>query len=326
MSLQKAAAKCPFCQTEQAPRFVLDKVNENGSFSLYHCQNCGGEYFAPFFHPGGDWYEKGDPYNVKESFSPRDLHCYHKYFLSNQIELEGKAVLEFGCGTGEFLAELAKHGADVYGVDIDNSAIAIARSAFSLNNLFPMSIGDFVKNPPRAEFDYLTMFEVFEHVDNPIDILQSAHRLLKNGGKIFISIPSRDRIFLNFSGWDFPYHHLSRWDGQSFTTILKLNGFSDVKVSYINRYNQLRELFLEILADKFHFKSARKFKQDDGSNKVSIKPSLKQKTKQTILRLVYPLARFIGVKMLPNILAVIFYPVLLVFYPKSGVMFFEARK
>ena len=330
MSLQPPESKCPFCQSAQSPRFILDKVNQNGRFSLYHCPCCGGEYFTPFKHPGEQWYEEVDSYNIKENFQPREIHSYHKKFLELHPDLAGMAVLELGCGTGEFLAELQKRGADTYGVDIDKTAIEIAQRSFGLPHLYAMSIEDFCSQPPRQDFDYVVMFEVFEHVYNPVAILQSAYQLLRDGGKLAMSTPSRERIFANWANWDYPYHHLSRWDGSAIKNILELNGWRNIHITYINRYHQLRELFLDILAAKLHFRSARKFKVDNNQGNSSstskTQSNIGATIKRYLIKTIYSLVRFIGVVLLPNLLALIFYPILIVFYPRSGIMYLEAEK
>ncbi len=322
MPLKEANQPCPFCREANKPKFIKDIKNKDGQFSLYHCPNCQGQYWAPFSHPGGEWYEKGDSYNVKNEFKPRHIHGYHEYFLKHHPQLTDQYILDLGCGTGEFLNETKKLGANVYGVDIDREAIKIAKHFFKFDHLYAQTIEDFLANPPHNQFDYITMFEVFEHTDNPIEIVRETKKLLKSEGLLIMSIPSRERIFVNLAGWDYPYHHLSRWSGKAIKKILELNDFNNIKISYINKFRQLRELFLDLLAAKLHFKSARKFKVESNPNNSPTKLSIKK----LIIKIIYKIIRFIGVKLAPRVLATIFYPFLLIFYPQSGVMYIEANK
>ncbi|MFA5163063.1 MAG: class I SAM-dependent methyltransferase [Patescibacteria group bacterium] len=329
MPLKEANKPCPACSQNNFS-FILDTKNKNGEFSLYECANCQGQFFFPFFHPGGNWYEQGDTYNQKDEAKPRHPHCYHQHFLKT-VELPQKfTALDLGCGTGEFLNALKLRGGEAYGVDIDRAAIEIAKNFFPSIKFQAGKIEEFLGQPKLTEMDYVTMFEVFEHTDDPFEIIDAIQPWLKDSGKLFISLPSRERFRPNWAKWDFPLHHLSRWDQASLSKALSLHGFSVIRTDYINSYGQLREIILEYLADKLHFKQARRFKATAKTNnqtngnvqKIGIPGKIKHITKKTV----YRTARFIGVKFAPSFLASLIYPIAIISKPKSGVMFIEAVK
>lgn len=315
---------CPLCEKESTFSFIMDFSNPDGDFSLYACAVCGGQFWAPFKNPGSEWYEKQDNFNVKQDFKPRPLHSYHKEFLArNGGRLAGVSTLDIGCGTGEFVNELKKRGAVACGVDIDREAISIAKKFFAAENYHNLPAEDFLKAYGSSKYGLITLFEVFEHIDKPMVILRAAREMLIENGKLCLSTPTRQRPLVNSAAWDFPYHHLSRWDGTSISNLLKEAGFSEIKIAYINRFGQLNELFLEILAKTLKFKKGRALAGVESVNSAEQPPDT---FKKTINKIIYRAGRFVGVVFMPYVLAAIFYPVSAIFYPHSGIMYIEARR
>lgn len=109
--------------------------------------------------------------------------------------LEGKDVLDVGCGDGGFVTALMrKHpSAVVKGCDVsvDNIEMAELRG-----RKFGLTDGTFSLNGPRGlpfpdeSFDVVVMFDVFEHVTNPEAIIAEISRVLRKGGYFFSSTPN----------------------------------------------------------------------------------------------------------------------------------------
>lgn len=322
MVYHKPEKICPLCLKNSNFLFLKDYINNNGNFSLYECGNCGGQFWLPFVNPGAKWYEEKDMYNIKDENKLRQIHSYHKKFFSiYRNKISGLNLLDIGCGTGEFIDSAKKYGAIVYGVDIDSQAIEIAKKFYNLENIYNSPIEKFFDNHKLPQLDVVTAFEVFEHVAAPYIILKEARKLLRPGAKLILSIPTRKRPFVNIAGWDYPFHHLSRWDKNSIIFILTAFGYKDVKVEHINRFHQLYELFLEIIAKKLKFNKAHGMKKI-ANNKVKngIKPF-----KKKIITIVYKIARYIGVILIPYFFTIICYPLLRIFFPQSGIMYIEAK-
>lgn len=321
MPFQSAPTICPLCQKTASFNFVQDFKNQSAAFSLYQCSVCGGQFWAPFKNPGAQWYESGDDYNVKDENHPRPIHCYHKYFLAGNQDLKNKTILDIGCGTGEFLSVLEARGALAYGTDIDPGAVAFAKKLYQPKHIFALAVNDYFQQDQAAPYDIITAFEVFEHVDDPWTILTFAQKSLQPGGRLVMSTPSRRRFLANLAYWDYPYHHLSRWDEAAIRKIASLAGFQSVKITYLNQFNQLKEVFLEFLAKKLQFKKA------SGLKNISQSPAASGfSLKQLIIKIVYRTGRFIGIIIIPYFLAALAYPISRIFYPKSGLMYIEAFK
>lgn len=76
------------------------------------------------------------------------------------------------------------------------------------------------------QFDMVTFFDTFEHLPNPIETLQKLKLVLKNYGKIAISVPNRKRPFYHLYDDDIPPHHLMRFTTKALCRFLENNGFS----------------------------------------------------------------------------------------------------
>jgi SAM-dependent methyltransferase len=128
--------------------------------------------------------------------------------------LAGKRVLDVGCGTGAFLEECVRRGATVWGVDFDARAVAAARERLGSDGerIVCRDFETFFADDTLPLFDYVGVFDVLEHVPRPGVLLSAVRRRLAPKGVVIITVPNRERVFVNGSSWDFPPHHLSRWD------------------------------------------------------------------------------------------------------------------
>lgn len=113
-----------------------------------------------------------------------------------------KNYLEVGGGHGLYISEAIKIiGNDInYDlVDISKSSIAIAEKMISNENV-KMMLTDIFEYFPAKKYDFITMGEVLEHVEDPVMLLQKLHTLLGENGKLIITTPTNapaiDHIYL----------------------------------------------------------------------------------------------------------------------------------
>jgi ubiquinone/menaquinone biosynthesis C-methylase UbiE len=101
-------------------------------------------------------------------------------------ECRGK-VLDVPTGTGILADRLRKMGFEVSCCDINPSYFSVPE--------LTIDIGDLNQSIPYSDrsFDYLICLDGIEHTENPSNAIREFHRILRKGGKIFISIPN----FLN---------------------------------------------------------------------------------------------------------------------------------
>lgn len=131
-----------------------------------------------------------------------------RFFIEQLTRLRPSGdFLEVGSGHGLFALELMKHngGCDSYDiVDISETSLDITRrilDVVSPHSLEAISFYNSDINDFQADklYDFISMGEVLEHVDDPAKILRTLNGLLKPAGKMFITTcvnsPAIDHVY-----------------------------------------------------------------------------------------------------------------------------------
>ncbi|CAH2407058.1 class I SAM-dependent methyltransferase [Mesorhizobium escarrei] len=142
-----------------------------------------------------DEYAGGDPYSVETTHTRSSFH-QRRFDLTLDL-LRGLGhldrILDVGCGEGHITAEIKRQfpKAEVHGLDYSLSAIRKAHLAYPD---ISFSVADAVKSPyPKGKFDVVVCNNLWEHVTDPIGLLLRMKDVLKPGGSVIISTPSRYR-------------------------------------------------------------------------------------------------------------------------------------
>jgi 2-polyprenyl-6-hydroxyphenyl methylase/3-demethylubiquinone-9 3-methyltransferase len=117
-------------------------------------------------------------------------------WINGLCPLQGKAVLDVGCGGGILTDSLARSGATATGIDLSTKALRIAQlhamDAQTSNVTYrEISAEDMALEAP-ASFDMVTCMEMLEHVPDPASVVQACATLVKPGGWVFFSTLNRN--------------------------------------------------------------------------------------------------------------------------------------
>ncbi len=140
--------------------------------------------------------------------------------------LAGKDLLDIGCFNGDFLSVAAAAGANVYGLELQQEAAAIAESRFPGRILQTNVCGsDF----PERKFDIITVFAVIEHITEPVEMVKRCFELLKPGGLLMLETPDSGSLSAKLLGkyWIAyaPVEHLYLFSRKSLDISLAAAGF-----------------------------------------------------------------------------------------------------
>ncbi len=99
--------------------------------------------------------------------------------------IEGKDVLDFGCGYGTEAVEMAAHARSVYGLDILEASLEKGRENAAAAGVSHTCT--FGSAAPAHEVDAIISLDSFEHFSDPGGILMQMYELLRPGGQVLIS-------------------------------------------------------------------------------------------------------------------------------------------
>jgi len=208
--------RCPVCDGRAFLPFITcqDYSISREIFPIIRCKDCGLLITSP--RPSND--ELGSYYtspaytshintakNIidKIYFRARQFTLRWKLsLLENTIPISfQKNLLDFGCGTGEFLKVAKSNG--WFTIGMEPSPFARQQADATIAQDIKASIHEVAEQ--NKKFDAITLWQVLEHVENTNETLQTLKGLLIKSGIIFIAVP-------NHTSWD-SAHYKQYWAG-----------------------------------------------------------------------------------------------------------------
>ena len=118
-----------------------------------------------------------------------------EYIENHAGQIDGKRILDIGCGGGILAEALARQGASVTGIDMAELSLEVARmhqQEAGLEIDYQLVSAEEYARRNEAGFDIVACMEMLEHVPDPASIIAAASRLLKPGGLLFLSTLNRN--------------------------------------------------------------------------------------------------------------------------------------
>lgn len=127
--------------------------------------------------------------------------------ISGLTPVQGKRVLDVGCGFGGAINALDSMGAQCIGIDQNREELVLCRQRLILHgSASAILCGDAYNLPfDDEQFDIVICTEVLEHVKDKLGLITEMSRVLKKGGVLYLSFPN----FLSLRNvWSDPHYHL----------------------------------------------------------------------------------------------------------------------
>jgi 2-polyprenyl-3-methyl-5-hydroxy-6-metoxy-1,4-benzoquinol methylase len=175
---------------------LADRDRDNNPLRTVACSQCGLVWTDP--RPTDEevatYYKEQYRLSYKGVFTPQNKHVLRagrnamRRYAAIDSYIPGNAVmLDIGSGGGEFLYLLKSRGFNVSGIEPNRGYAEFAAETYGLDirntMIQEVSIDD-------ASRDFITMFHVLEHTEDPLGTLQQLNRWVKSGGHIFIEVPN----------------------------------------------------------------------------------------------------------------------------------------
>jgi 2-polyprenyl-3-methyl-5-hydroxy-6-metoxy-1,4-benzoquinol methylase len=259
-------SSCPVCGNGSFTDWLVckDYTVSKTEFAIQQCSACG---FAatnprPANEDLGSYYES-DEYishsNTSKGLVSKMYQRVRKYTMRKKVEMVGElagktgALLDIGCGTGEFLAASKNAGWTVTGIEPSPSARAAALSNHQLTALDEPEL----ENLQAGSFDVITMWHVLEHVPDLPGRMQTLKKLLAPGGTLIIAVPNRnahdaEHYGAHWAAYDVP-RHLWHFRPDDIRALAKTHGFAlkDIKPMVFDAY------YVSMLSEKYKTGSQR---------------------------------------------------------------------
>lgn len=213
-----------------------DLVLEKYGSRLVRCRSCGLVYTNPRWRRFHLWQRYSPDYFSGEYLEEQG---FHRAFDPEENLARWRAqldrmepfrrlgrVLDVGCATGFFLAAAQRCGWEAMGVEISPYAAQRAQEEFGI----PVVVGTLPETKLSSNaFDVVTFWDTIEHLQDPVDCLREARRLLRPGGLAALSTPNLDSLTLALLRGEWraiaPNEHIYYFTPRTLTRALVTAGF-----------------------------------------------------------------------------------------------------
>lgn len=153
-------------------------------------QNVDYQEVAKFEELASRWWDRGSEFKPLHDINPLRLD-----YIDNSAQIEGKQVIDVGCGGGILAESMAMRGAKVTGIDMGEAPLSVARlhqleSGVEVD--YRRITAEEIAAEQAGQFDVVTCMEMLEHVPDPASTIAACASLVKPGGHVFFSTINRN--------------------------------------------------------------------------------------------------------------------------------------
>ena len=136
-------------------------------------------------------------WDLESEFRPlHQINPLRLGWIQSHAPLQGKRVLDIGCGGGILADAMARGGAQVLGIDLATKALKVAQlhalEAGTQGVDYREISAEALAQEEPAGFDVVTCMEMLEHVPDPSSVVRACATLVKPGGHVFFSTINRN--------------------------------------------------------------------------------------------------------------------------------------
>jgi 2-polyprenyl-3-methyl-5-hydroxy-6-metoxy-1,4-benzoquinol methylase len=216
-----------------------------GGANVLKCRTCGLIRLSDIPDDIDNYYKKSgmrDGKNIPLNELRREEtdDSLRRFIFTKEI-IEGKNVMDFGCGAGGYLEKAKTVAQNVYGVEIEEY---VRQGLKSEGYNVVSSINKF-----DSKMDVITLFHVLEHLSNPIQKLREISEYLTNDGQIIIEVPNADDALLSlyecdkFADFTYWCCHIYLYSKETISRLIELAGLKVNYIRFVQRYPLSNHLY-----------------------------------------------------------------------------------
>jgi 2-polyprenyl-3-methyl-5-hydroxy-6-metoxy-1,4-benzoquinol methylase len=301
--MKKENLICQCCLNDDPFQFV--EKYDLKKYVILECKKCSFNFIPQENEEFVDYHDYKDAEELEEVRRGNNWLKFQRNLLRYKLIRKYKksgSLFDLGVGWGHFLYTGKQLGYDVYGIEIANNPYTYAKNDLNL----PVDHIDFFQlDKPDKSYDIITMWDVFEHINQADLVVEKCSKLIKDNGYLFIQVPQIDSFIAKCQkkNWTMiGIGHVNYFSRKTIPIILSRHGFDTVKIKSSIEF----KLFLMFVVYTWKEKRRRKKSAQPSSstshaerqkyfNKITKRPKIVLRLYVLLHNIAYRLLSFLNI-------------------------------